>query len=248
MNKIFFLIIPIIIGIFTGVYISGFSENIELVRGWSTQVELPERCDVLVSEMIGNEPFTEQVNEITLDAKERFLKESFRLVPERIEVAFTALEAPKDFLERRCFTASSTNRWSTDYGMDFTPLAEEFKETQLEFIRPQKTRAWPQRTEHTPLVSVDLYQREFPDLQGALDLEITSAGKLNALLLHYRVQLSENISLDLAPECAGESNHWACPLWLLPLPMVVSRGDTLHIQHSRRGFGAPGRLKVELKS
>jgi hypothetical protein len=35
---------------------NGLSDRITVLRGWSTHVDLPERADILVSEMIGNEP------------------------------------------------------------------------------------------------------------------------------------------------------------------------------------------------
>jgi Ribosomal protein L11 methyltransferase (PrmA) len=47
---------------------SGLSDRITLIRGTSTEIELPERADVLVSEMIGNEPLGERILETTCDA------------------------------------------------------------------------------------------------------------------------------------------------------------------------------------
>ena len=53
---------------------NGYSDVISLINGWSTQIELPEKADVLISEIIGNDPFGERALEATLDARTRFLK------------------------------------------------------------------------------------------------------------------------------------------------------------------------------
>jgi predicted RNA methylase len=39
---------------------NGLADRITLIEGWSTQVNLPEKADVLISEIIGNEPLGEQ--------------------------------------------------------------------------------------------------------------------------------------------------------------------------------------------
>ena len=65
---------------------NGMSDRITFVKGRSTQVELPLRGDVLVSEMIGNEPLGERVIQLTADAVERLLKADARLVPSKIRV------------------------------------------------------------------------------------------------------------------------------------------------------------------
>ena len=44
-------------------------------------VELPEPADVLVAEIIGNEPLEEEILETTLDARRRLLKPDARLIP-----------------------------------------------------------------------------------------------------------------------------------------------------------------------
>ena len=65
---------------------NGFEDWITLVAGWSMNVELPERADILVSEIIGRHPFGERVVEITDDARTRLLKPHARMVPHRINV------------------------------------------------------------------------------------------------------------------------------------------------------------------
>jgi len=57
---------------------NGVADRATLVPGWSRQIELPERADLLVAEIIGNEPLEEEILETTLDARGRLLKPGAR--------------------------------------------------------------------------------------------------------------------------------------------------------------------------
>ena len=60
---------------------NGVTDTVTLVPGWSRQIELPEPADLLVAEIIGNEPLEEEILETTLDARRRLLKPDARLDP-----------------------------------------------------------------------------------------------------------------------------------------------------------------------
>jgi len=64
--------------------VNGFADRITLIEGWSTEVELPERGTVLVSEMIGNDPLGERILKVTADAVNRLLEPGARLIPNRL--------------------------------------------------------------------------------------------------------------------------------------------------------------------
>ena len=75
-------------------------DQVTLVPGWSRQIELPERADLLVAEIIGNEPFQEEMLETTLDARRRLLKPGpgwFRMglrLPGRLQWPSSAADHP----------------------------------------------------------------------------------------------------------------------------------------------------------
>src|SRR5262245_21079921 len=74
---------------------NGVADRVTLVRGWSRQIELPEPADVLVSEIIGNEPFEEEILETTLDARRRLLKPAARLIPHTLTLLVRPLLIPE---------------------------------------------------------------------------------------------------------------------------------------------------------
>jgi len=63
-----------------------FADRITLLPGWSSQVELPERANVLIAEIIGNDPVEEGVMETFADARTRFLTPDARIIPHRVQV------------------------------------------------------------------------------------------------------------------------------------------------------------------
>ena len=45
---------------------NGVKDRVRLIPGWSRQIELREKVDLLVVEVIGNEPLEEEILETTL--------------------------------------------------------------------------------------------------------------------------------------------------------------------------------------
>lgn len=78
---------------------NGLADRITLLEGWSTQLTLPERADVLVSEIIGNDPLGESILEYTRDALQRLLKPGARLVPGRLRLFGLPITIPRDEVE-----------------------------------------------------------------------------------------------------------------------------------------------------
>ncbi|MGV6852633.1 MAG: 50S ribosomal protein L11 methyltransferase [bacterium] len=226
---------------------NGYQDIIQVVRGWSTQVTLPEKCDLLISEMLGNDPFAEQVNELTLDAIERFLKDDFTLVPSHIDVELSAFEAPEQFLSSIIYTHNNTSKWSEDYQINFCSLTDQQEQNQLIMYLPQKTSQWKALSKPTLICSIDLYQQHLPDLSFQCELTTTESGSLNTLMLHYRLTLAEDVYLDIAPGIADINNHWTCPVWLINQATPVKKNNTIRIDNYRKHSHSPGKVTIQVK-
>ena len=62
----------------------GVADRVEVITGDSRQVQLAREFDVVISETIGHVIFDEQIAEIMIDARERFLKPGGALIPETV--------------------------------------------------------------------------------------------------------------------------------------------------------------------
>jgi protein arginine N-methyltransferase 1 len=78
---------------------NGFSDRIEFLRGDSRQILLPERANVIVSDIRGALPLFGQGIHVLNDARSRFLAELGRMIPERDKLFAALVEAP-DYYER----------------------------------------------------------------------------------------------------------------------------------------------------
>lgn len=94
---------------------NGYGERVTFVNELSTDVELPEKVDVVVTEQIGR--FGVEVGgllEVLSDARERSLKPGGRLIPARVDLYVAPVECPETF-EQVAFWSSSPA------GFDFRP-------------------------------------------------------------------------------------------------------------------------------
>ena len=99
-------------------------DRVTLIRGWSRDIELPEPADVLVAEVIGNEPFEEEILETTLDARRRLLKPDARLIPHTLELVARPLLIPDAEARQRAIGPKAIQRWRQLYGIEFQPLLD----------------------------------------------------------------------------------------------------------------------------
>ena len=69
-----------------------FKDRFVPVLGESFSVELPERVDLIISEVIGNIGDNEGMRSILFDARKRFLKENGTMIPHSVTSYFMAVE------------------------------------------------------------------------------------------------------------------------------------------------------------
>ena len=82
---------------------NGVQDRVTLLPGWSRQIELPEPADLLVAEVIGNEPLEEEILETTLDARRRLLAPGARLIPHTLTLFARPVLLPEAEVRQRAF-------------------------------------------------------------------------------------------------------------------------------------------------
>jgi precorrin-6B methylase 2 len=65
---------------------NGVADRVEVVQGNSMQVQLELECDLVISETIGHLIFDEQIVQIMIDARRRFLKSGGILIPRAVRL------------------------------------------------------------------------------------------------------------------------------------------------------------------
>ncbi len=209
---------------------NGLGDRIRLVRGWSTQVELPERADVLVSELIGSDPLDEGILEMTADARRRLLLPGARLVPSRIEIFASPLSVPSAVRQSSTFTPEALDRWQSWYGIDFSPLLRAGRHrAQLRWTPPYEARQWPTVCPPVAMASLDLRSAEGLTKERRVEVEVEAKGRVGGVLVWFEVTLGPTTRLSTNPSSVPESNHWRSPLWVLGEEIAVEPGDRLEL-------------------
>ena len=104
--------------------VNGVQDRVTLIRGWSRRIDLPERADLLVTEIIGNEPLEEEILETTLDARHRLLTPDARLVPFSLRLLARPLRIPEPDVRQRTIGRAAVQRWRRLYGINFQPILD----------------------------------------------------------------------------------------------------------------------------
>jgi protein arginine N-methyltransferase 1 len=191
------------------------------VPGLSFDVTLPERADVLVSEVLGNLVDNEGSTRILADATRRFLRPGARLLPRRCERYLVPVDAPR--AHAAVAALAPGGRFDAYYDV-ILPRAGYL-------ASPRLDRAF-EAGDDTVTYGRDLV---FP---------LDRAGMLTGLKGWFVVDLSPTVALDISGDRidpAAErttSDSWRHAYLPIAEPVAVEPFDRLALRFERRAGGA----------
>ena len=167
---------------------NGVSDRVEVIRAASTDVELPERADVIVSDLRGVMPLHGQHLAAAADMRRRLLAPGGVCIPRR-DVVMTAL------VEDDALYARTVDAWSSIP----VPLKRDTF-ARLLANRWYRTRATGAQlvTEPSLFVTLD-YDEPTPSLSATWETTATRDGTAHGLLLWFDMELTRSIGLSNAP-------------------------------------------------
>jgi precorrin-6B methylase 2 len=221
-------------------------DRVTLLPGWSREMELPEPADLLVAEIIGNEPLEEEILETTLDARRRLLRPGARMIPHALTLLVRPLLLPEGEVRQRTFGRQAVDRWRALYDIDFTPLLQAAIPGPTHTITEGEVVAtWPQVGPPVALATLDLTTFEEPSIRASTDLVVEPPGRFNAIALTFRAELHGGISHTLDP-WRWPASSWATSVWVLPDPVEVSARSVLRVHYNRRVPETPDGITYEV--
>jgi hypothetical protein len=184
-------------------------DNVHLICGFSDQITLPERCEVLVHDLIGNIASAEGMIPFIEDAKRRLLTPDAMHIPERCVTCAVLAEDPTLTLAETTFSYLLRGFQRLDH---------------LPFVRVFGFR--PKGALSEPYVFEDFTFRQSQSLRRSvrLDMEIKRDGVLQGVFFFLRIYFNETRMLDTwaTPTC------WETPFVRFKQPARVKAGD--HIE------------------
>jgi len=224
----------------------GAGDRVTLVRGRPRQIELPERADVLVADVIGSESLAEEILETTLDARRRLLKPTARLVPSALTLLVRPLQIPWAEARLHAFRRRDVERWHRLYGLDLERLHDAASHIPTYTPADDETIAgWMPVGPPVALTTVDLATFEEVARQASTDLTVVADATVNAVAITLRADLDDTVAHALDPWTRPRST-WATSIWLLPEPVPVGPGSALRMRYSRLAPGTPDGLRCEV--
>lgn len=195
---------------------NGFQDRMVFIKGNSASIVLPEKADVIVSEMLGHFCLEENLTRFVVDARERLLKPGGLLVPSRAEMFIAPFEAFDAYDEHVEFWKRSIE------GLDYSLVRPAATNRRYILLIP------PNGILAAPICVKDL---DFYSVQGdvTLDREATFViernGILHGIVGWFEVQLSPNVRLATGP--ASQPTHWKQTLFPIAERVRVVEGDSV---------------------
>lgn len=217
---------------------NGFGDRITLLRGKSTQLELPKqvKADVLVTEIIGDGPLGEGVLESVADARKRLLAPHARIIPAALSIGVVPLRMPDDLLDRYTFSANNVERWKKDYKVDFAATQNAIDPNALSCYRLRTAEYVRCEPLAKPQVLTRIDLAEFADQSEkiSMSIEMEKHGPVHAVAMYFDLEISAQERLSTAPTGSrpasiSADNHWRILSWVRPQPVQMAAGESLSL-------------------
>ena len=190
---------------------NGVADRITFIQAHSTTVALPERVDVIVSDLAGSLPwFGDHITSI-VDARCRLLAPGGTLVPRR-DTAWAAVVELPDLYERH------TRPWNGAlHGFDMTAARRIVVNTcaRARVAGPQLL------TEVQRWGAVDYATVEDPDARGELSWIAHRSGIAHGLAAGFDRILADGIEISNAPDTPDATRHEVYGAVFFPWPQAV---------------------------
>jgi len=168
---------------------NGLADRIEFLQCFSTEVTLPERADVIVSDMRDLLPFYQRHLPAIADARKRFLKPGGTLIPQSDTLWAAVVEAPEVYLSQ--VTCGQVN----GFQLNLKP-ADRLASNTL-----WKVRVTPEQLLSEPVcwATLDYWRVETFNVSVELRWTITHAGTGHGFVAWFDTQLAEGVRFSNSP-------------------------------------------------
>ena len=188
---------------------SGLADRIQFMQSRSTDVTLPERATIIVSDMRGALPFFERHIPAIADARKRLLADGGVLIPRRDRVWAAVVESPD-------LHAHHVAPWGDrTHGLDFRPATELLANTW------RRLRMTPDAllSNSECLATLDYRDISSPDLDAERTWSAARSGTGHGLGVWFDSELIDGVSFSNAPDLPRAIHAHAFFPFAAPVPL-----------------------------
>lgn len=198
---------------------NGLDQRVEFIQGVSTEVRLPEKADIIVSDLHGVLPAYERSLLSIMDARDRFLTSDGCLIPRR-ETLWVAV------VEAAALHRETAGVWGDDvYGMDMSA------------VRPTAVNTWHKSRVCPPALvaapacwaALDYAGLRAPHVRGGAEWEIRAPRTAHGLCVWFDWEGADGVSFSNSP-LSGEQHVYGQAFFPWPEPVDLGPGDEVRVQ------------------
>jgi hypothetical protein len=206
--------------------LNGLGHRIVFVPGNSLRVELPERADLVYSELLGSDTLSQDVLRCHRDALQRFLAPAGQMIPRWLALNGVYVESGALLAHHRRVQRSIRQARSLGgrYGLDLSPLVEAYeRETRnacrsyASLERIEESARGDQRHQRAKILTGEIEIVRFDlavvgdarPVRIPLRFQAVASGTHNAVTLSFTAQLDEEIRLSTSPFSAQPLANWS---------------------------------------
>jgi type I protein arginine methyltransferase len=189
------------------------ADRISFFEDLSTNVEIPVRADVIVSDMRGVLPLYESHIPSIADARRRFLAPGGTLIGHKDRIWAAVVEAPEAY-------AKIVDPW------DRNALRQDLTRARLKVLNEfRKERLTPQQLLTAPMLwaTLDYTTIENPDIQGTLRFVPERNGIGHGILVWFDAELADGVGFSNGPASPEAIYSSAFFPWLEPVPLSAGQ-------------------------
>lgn len=192
---------------------NGVRERIEFIQNSSKNVILPQKADVLISEILGELGIDEDILCFTSDSY-RFMKEKFKMIPNKLDLFLVPFESQEFFSHYVSFWENKMLGFefgSLKKGYHLFPIQSDFDYIHRFLGEPIN------------FASIDLHKITQKQVNARINFKVLSEGIVHGFLGYFNAQLARGVSIENSPK--AQMSCWRN----LCFPVVIN-GSGLHVQ------------------
>lgn len=199
---------------------AGYGDRIEFIQDLSTRVTLPERADVIVSDLRGVLPLYGMHIPAIIDARQRHLASDGVLIPKR-DSLWVAL------VESRNIYADIVSPWDLPYGLPMEPAKlialNNWSHDSLDSIRSANLLTHPHRWAVLDYAAIEASD----GVNAEPQLEATRDGMAHGWLVWFESELIYGVGFSCGPEQTRIPEVYGRGFFPLLEPVSIGQGDSI---------------------
>jgi len=199
---------------------NGFSEKISFIQDISTKITLPEKANIIISDIHGMLPFFGQHLPSIIDARQRHLASAGRLIPSLDIMRVALVEAP-DLYQRY------SSPWTeNEFGIDMQATLDWVKNTSWtgKVRKEDKERIVG---EAKTWATLDYQTLESSDISGEVNWQLDQDATVHGIRVWFDAVLAEGVGFTNAPD--QTELIYGSVFFPFLEPVLLNKGDTVSI-------------------